>query len=119
MPDKGLKRELRWAWLCMLITMVLVSMRNIYRIVEFAGGQHSAIDETQVPYMVLDLLLMLFTGTTFIVLDLGSDWVLPERIRRAAMLETAAHMHDKTAQGETEKGKVVTVEMTDRSHDGE
>jgi len=114
MPDKALKRELRWAWLCMLITMILVSMRNIYRIVEFAGGQYSAIDATQVPYLVLDLLWMILTGCVFIVLDLGSDWVLPARIRHAHMLENAAQVHEgvKSVDGEHGKPKVVIVEMT-------
>jgi len=103
MPAKTVRQELRWAWLCMLITMVLVSMRNIYRIVEFAGGQHSAVDRTQVPYMVLDLLLMLLTGLTFIVLDLGSEWVLPARVRQAALTENGADKQD---------GKARAVEMS-------
>ena len=119
MPDRAVKRELRWTWLCMLITMVLVSMRNIYRIVEFAGGQHSAIDQTQVPYMVLDLLLMLLTGLTFIVLDLGSDWVLPARIRKAALLETAAQIHNdgRSVSKEADKDRVTIVEMTNAKTD--
>ena len=96
MPNQAVKSELRWAWLCMLITMVLVSMRNIYRIVEFAGGRYSAVDSTQVPYMVLDLLLMLLVGLTFTVLDLGSDWVLPSRFRKPVASNTGTNSRDAT-----------------------
>ena len=114
MPNRAVRQELRWAWLCMLITMILVSMRNIYRIVEFAGGQHSAIDQTSVPYFVLDLLLMLLTGCAFIIFDLGSNWVLPERIRRAALLETADDMNNNGAgrrSVEDGKGQETVVQM--------
>ena len=81
MPDVEMKQRLRLAWWCMLLTMALVYVRNIYRIVEFAGGQHAAIDETSVPYFVLDTLMMALVGVVFIVLDLGSESVLPESIR--------------------------------------
>ncbi|MCJ1297181.1 hypothetical protein MMC34_008750 [Xylographa carneopallida] len=115
MPNKAVKRELHWAWLCMLVTMVLVCVRNIYRIVEFSGGQHSAIDETAVPYFVLDLLLMLLTALTFIVLDLGSDWVLPARVRQASLMITADGEQSGTAESAAKVGKdapeAVVVEM--------
>ena len=119
MPDLPLKRELRWTWLCMLVTMVLVSCRNVYRIVEFAGGQGSAVDSTQVPYLVLDLLLMLLTGLTFALLDLGSDAVFPERIRRGALLGTQAEAEAEAEARHSEqqraadkaKGVTVVVEM--------
>lgn len=115
MPSKAIKHELRWAWLCMLITMVLVSMRNIYRIVEFAGGQDSSIDASQAPYMVLDLLLMVLTGFTFIILDLGSNWVLPERIRKQSMLDQSTQSQASNAQYAADGKKphlaVTVVEM--------
>ena len=81
MPDKAMKKGLTLAWWCMLLTMVLVYIRNIYRIVEFAGGRNAAIDETAVPYFVLDTLMMTIVGAVFIVLNLGSDTVLPASIR--------------------------------------
>ena len=109
MPDLQLRSELRWTWLCMLVTMVLVSCRNVYRIAEFAGGQGSAIESTQVPYLVLDLLLMLLTGLTFILLNLGSDAVFPAHIRKGRMLETAAEARGSEQQLQAEKGKGVTV----------
>jgi len=116
MPNKAVKLELKWAWRCMCITMVLVSMRNIYRIVEFAGGRHSSVDSTAVPYFVLDLLLMLLTGLTFIVLDLGSDWVLPARIRQAALMDTADEMHGGGGAGvvsvESGKSQPTALEMS-------
>ena len=114
MPNKQAKHELRWAWLCMLLTMVMVSIRNIYRIVEFAGGQHSAVDQTQVPYMVLDLLLMLLVGCVFIVLDLGSDWVLPERMRQAKLMDNATDVGAAGVSGQ--QRKAVDVEMGSKPH---
>ena len=114
MPNRMVKLELHWTWLCMLITMILVSMRNIYRIVEFAGGQYSAIDSTQVPYLVMDLLLMLLCGLTFCILDLGNDWVLPARIRQAALTDTA-NVHSgagrKSVEGGTDKQKAVELSV--------
>ena len=104
MPDRELKAQLRWAWLCMLLTMALVYCRNIYRIVEFAGGQHAAIDETEVPYMVLDLLLMAVCGAVFIVLDLTSENVLPARIRLGEKNVSPANAATKV--------KTVDVEMS-------
>ena len=127
MPDVEMKQRLRWAWWCMLLTMALVYVRNIYRIVEFAGGQHAAIDETSVPYFVLDTLMMALVGAVFIVLDLASESVLPESIRHrqkvAGEVSTVAAVKTKPVVGDVEMGQArepspanrveTTVKVTD------
>ena len=110
MPDRELRHQLKWAWVCMLLTMALVYIRNIYRIVEFAGGQHSAVDQTEVPYMVLDLLMMAVCGAVFIVLDLSSDRVLPAKIRYGE--KPAAPATVKTVDGQ-QKTVDTSVEVTE------
>ena len=115
MPDLQMKLRLKWAWLCMLMTMVLVSIRNIYRIVEFAGGQHSSVDQTQVPYMVLDLLMMAVCGAVFIVLDLGSEWVLPEQIRHGQKNVSTATV--KSVDTEMPERHVAKAETTVKGDD--
>ena len=109
MPDLLMKARLMKAWWCMLLTMVLVFIRNIYRIVEFAGGQHSAIDQTEAPYMVLDLLMMAICGAVFAVLNLGSDDVLPPEIRQGKR---------KPSTAAVESAETKDVEMGDTKQMG-
>ena len=60
--------------------------------------------------MVLDLLLMLLVGCVFIVLDLGSDWVLPERMRQAKLMDNATDVGAAGVSGQ--QRKAVDVEMS-------
>ena len=83
-PDLQMRHRLRWTWLCVALTLILVSMRNIYRIVEFSGGQYSAIDKTGAPYFVLDTLLMAIVGAVFVLLDLGREEIMPAEVRNGS-----------------------------------
>lgn len=65
----------------MFITMTLVIIRNIFRCAEFAEGPQGYLDSIEIWYMMFDPFLIALAMCTFIILDLGNDWVLPNECR--------------------------------------
>ena len=55
----------------MLVTMVLLTMRGIYRLIQYSAGTDSSVARTEAPYYTCDALLVFLVGLTFAVIDVS------------------------------------------------
>ena len=69
--------QLRYTWLCQCITIVLLIIRNTYRMVEFGLGFNNYLINREVFYLIFDALLMAIASITICIIDHSKHSVLP------------------------------------------
>jgi len=68
---------------CLYITIVLLTIRNVYRFIEFAAGLDGPIAKEEALFYVFDTLVMLLLFTTYFALPMARYLPLLDSIRQA------------------------------------